>query len=986
MELTSDQEFSLEEKLLCMKIELIHQQFNLSVDNKLDELELTKMLIKDWNINATATEFHLLFLKLNVNGTGRCTWNEFLSYLIYYYQLYGSGRNQKNVEIKLPIDETPHRKKTFHQNTIVQIRFCPLLTSNGTFLNEKGNFLTISKDGTINTWTIDFHNQRTDKANNPFLSTAKTWIVDFVVMPDVRIVCTASIEQDIRFYDTIGDRFRLCLIITNFKWSLNCMHYWFEVQPRGENINLKNTVNDSKTSKLTIGDTGGNIIFFEFQHGNRAPFIFQSGAGSEFLHFKWKDFRKSELSSINVRIFPKIHNKEICQVKYCQNLNAIFSCSVSDKNFTSHNFDSGVVITPLGVDNRKIFFKMPNGAQCFAINHNSNYTAATGGPDCILRLWNHTVPQKPLATLIGHTSNIINVFIHRETNKLYTIDKIKTIKVWNAMEQQLIQTFSDFSSILPERHFTTLYHDLTDRIIFGGMHLAMTKCERRIDLNVIDTRSYAHTKTVSVVLYNELFKTLITCGHDSCIMVWNLLNGNRLMFIQNAHTQQHFDDISNCEITAACLDPQNHFLLTGAGDGTMKFWNLIDGTCDRNLAVTPMCKITDVFWTKEFILVLNFNKTITQFSNLIESNYEKGLEWPVVNHSDNMIASAKNNNSVVCICDNQGYLELWNLIEKSTVTSKINFKLSPNLIKLKLNDADNCNVTVNCILFLSNRRIEPNCGSLIVSLTNGIIQIYSEHSLGTYIDCFKGIHRAGDSIVALATDQENRYLFTGTSFGYIKTWLITNYGVPENLKVHINLPELRLKFPFLINDFWIGHAKRSVRSFNNPMLVNCYRGHTNLISRLCYCNDATVLVSSSDDLSVRMWTLGGQYIRTFGLPDLSTINNFKFHIPPDINPIASSTTLKVLNGVSVPQGMKKNTLKRRPCSSRTGRQIEDFRLYGKQVNEPILGSNYKHLPHVPFIRKPIINTRTSSMLIYKHLHTYEAKILKIPKFENKEQN
>lgn len=69
-----------------------------------------------------------------------------------------------------------------------------------------------------------------------------------------------------------------------------------------------------------------------------------------------------------------------------------------------------------------------------------------------------------------------------------------------------------------------------------------------------------------------------------------------------------------------------------------------------------------------------------------------------------------------------------------------------------------------------------NLGSVFVSLETGVIQIYSHHHHGGYLDQFNAIHKTGDCVLSMATDRKNRYLFNGTAFGYIKIWYIENFG------------------------------------------------------------------------------------------------------------------------------------------------------------------------------------------------------------------
>ena len=63
---------------------------------------------------------------------------------------------------------------------------------------------------------------------------------------------------------------------------------------------------------------------------------------------------------------------------------------------------------------------------CFAYDPFSN-CLATGGPDCLLRIWNPIVPKKPVGILPGHHAGIIHIFIQDNGKKIYSIDKNKAI-------------------------------------------------------------------------------------------------------------------------------------------------------------------------------------------------------------------------------------------------------------------------------------------------------------------------------------------------------------------------------------------------------------------------------------------------------------------------------------------------------------------------------------------------------------------------------
>lgn len=49
-----------------------------------------------------------------------------------------------------------------------------------------------------------------------YLKIQSTAITDMIVLPDVQVVCTSSIECDLRFYDTAAKKFDLRILVVNF--------------------------------------------------------------------------------------------------------------------------------------------------------------------------------------------------------------------------------------------------------------------------------------------------------------------------------------------------------------------------------------------------------------------------------------------------------------------------------------------------------------------------------------------------------------------------------------------------------------------------------------------------------------------------------------------------------------------------------------------------------------------------------------------------
>jgi WD40 repeat protein len=190
-----------------------------------------------------------------------------------------------------------------------------------------------------------------------------------------------------------------------------------------------------------------------------------------------------------------------------------------------------------------------------------------------------------------------------------------------------------------------------------------------------------HSGPVSVILYNELFQLIVTCGLDSFIISWDPWNGNRKNLIKNAHTNMVHGEKINIQITAGCFDPKYQLLLTGARDGTLKvmidlvlwqkikskthltfskIWNFNDGFCVRNLMIEYMCEVTAVFWVPDRIFAVGWNRHVTEFADRVdETDFGIGKSWDTC-HTDEILCAATRLPQILATGSRNGELILWN--------------------------------------------------------------------------------------------------------------------------------------------------------------------------------------------------------------------------------------------------------------------------------------------------------------------------------------
>ena len=138
-----------------------------------------------------------------------------------------------------------------------------------------------------------------------------------------------------------------------------------------------------------------------------------------------------------------------------------------------------------------------------------------------------------------------------------------------------------------------------------------------------------------------------------------------------------------------------------------------------------------------------------------------------------------------------------------------------------------------------------------------------------------------------------------------------------------------------------------------------------------------------------MWSLGGRYLGTLGglvpwktlIPNVPVDELLDFRIPPDINKVASSTTLKVITGKTVDklsnfrrveessdkiENEKKTSITKTKCK------------YGKTLTEPLLGSHFRLESTGKISRPPLLDKSLPYIPVYSHLNVHNATAIERP--------
>ncbi|KAJ8731039.1 hypothetical protein PYW08_002452 [Mythimna loreyi] len=978
---------ALHERCSMSDMERIKEAFQEAYEHKMTRLQFRTTLKNLLDVDYDDEDFNILFMKVNTSRTGEVDWEEVVSHLILGY--FGEDAENQRESLQPPIMGLPVVIRSQHRHPISRITFSPDVDKNRTTDPMQGTYITASRDGMINWWSLDMKLLRTAFSSSPHLKVRTTWVTDMVCMPDVNIIVTSSTERDLRFYDCTAKTFTLKIVITSWEYMICTMHYHF-----GKSL--------SEKCILICGDVGGNIRLLLFSPVLRGPFQNEPGRSTQTLRHVDLQKRPQMLPKLHLVEMQRMHAEWVRQVSYYKSLNCVVSCSTCNDS---------LLIRHIHGSKTHNMFRVEKGIQCFAFDEET-HLVVTGGPDCLVRVWSAFVPSKANAIFIGHHAGITCLVLQNKGQTIYSLSRDRTIKVWDVQSQVCIQTYIDIPAIVGERTpISAVYNPATCEFILACMKIATVVLDEQ--LNPLHTDGFTHSRAVSQILYNPLFKIIITCGMDSIIINWNPITGKRNVLIRDAHVRMLHGEEIPVEITASCLDPGYLLLLTGARNGELKVWNFNTGVCLRQMFIEHMCEVTGCFWVEGRILAVGWNRHVVEFEDT--GMAMTGKSWET-RHTDDVLAAAVRPPLTLATTSYNSEMVLWKLETGqpyrrfSCTDPMLRIKMVYNKRELQrsahagLNEKmkkgssirkpgtaggrdvvdseaaikkaiarRECPITepprerkmrplaVHAAIFLKTRPQHMHVAALLLALENGQVQCWSDHSAGGYQGSFQAIHMAGDYVSAFATDEKNEFLFTGTTMGYIKVWLLTNYL--SNETVHINKPRLRLLFPFLWRDRIEGRAKRSTRDQPLPMLLNSYRAHMRCVTTVAYIDEHQLVFTGSSDYSVRVWRLTGEYLQTLGsfLPWSLEVTRF----PPDVKKVASFTTFKVWRGGEVSRYVPGQLVIDKL------RDITEYELehktFGRPPEEPLLGK-YFALPNRPERQEPIVlDDSMQTIPLYAHL-------------------
>ena len=789
-------------------------------------------------------------------------------------------------------------------------------------------------------WGLDLQIQRTVNLTETNGNKSKQiWVTDVVCLANVKKVAISTTERDISFFDCSANNFEKQFVVAGLDHCVLCMDYWFN--PR----NLNHSV-------LVLGDSGGSVSCITFLQATVGLFDVSIGkqknmSTSTVRRIPFLELINGRHPNVSAVLFSNLHSDWVRKVKYVPSLQCFLSCAN-----TSH---TSLFLGDLNKKKMKSYFKIRKGVYSFDYEKENN-VIVTGGLDRYVRLWNPYVTSKATSVLKGHNSSVMHIIA--QGDQIISFSKDKVIKVWDTRDHLCIQTIpSRLTDIGVHPITTVLYNRKLQTLLLGSNMFAVLEKKVRFETTSTEEDPTSHPKPLCAALYNNLFHQVVSACHGSVVNVWNVDTGEKAIMFTNAHDGH--------EITAMSFDPSKRRVLTGSRDGSIKIWNFNNGACLRELSAIDDSEVTGIVCPKQRIVAVGWNHKITVYRDVRGAEDDPPKSWNSF-HKDDILAVDLTSGGCMATASYDGQVTCWN-IETGHVYSQVNVnkmikrraasmtgniavtdeKFNKRFLSRRMTNSDlqpddvNRHLSVDKILFLRYRTASRGTVTLLISV-EVVIQAWSISGglLGQF-DAAGGVE--DESVLAMCSDEQNHVLFTGDSLGFIKIWDISNYcnktsqknsaassrcssplDAFEKQKKGAQMAGIFRK-PGSINTISTegssrsnstGSAKVLDSGLNTlttpPTCLTSYRGHIRSVASIDYVHSKQLLVTASTDCCVRLWTINGKYIGTFGQKQLwdtleNPINLKKIRrIPNDLQRVVSAQTLKVLNGAAPKWKLAKN--------------------------------------------------------------------------------
>ncbi|XP_046672807.1 uncharacterized protein LOC124362399 isoform X2 [Homalodisca vitripennis] len=242
-----------------------------------------------------------------------------------------------------------------------------------------------------------------------------TWVTDAVYLPDATMLLVSASDRSLHVFSTTGLVHVPTYHISGLPNTPTCLHY-----------TIGATTEDP--SMLLVGDDHGSITTIQFHQPQYS--LFKRTSSDRMDTYFWKEL-ENQADWVTISTEHGVHKDEVLKVEYFSDNHSVVSCS-SDPNTT-------LIIRYLAGRRAPYIFRISRGVRCFHLDR-SLKLLVTGSKDSIIRMWNPVLTKKPLASLFGHKTCVVDVRILKHLGVILSMSKDAAVKVWDLQDQTCVQS------------------------------------------------------------------------------------------------------------------------------------------------------------------------------------------------------------------------------------------------------------------------------------------------------------------------------------------------------------------------------------------------------------------------------------------------------------------------------------------------------------------------------------------------------------------
>ncbi|XP_072548045.1 cilia- and flagella-associated protein 337 [Salminus brasiliensis] len=867
------------------------------------------------------TQIRELFMKIDYSGQGSVEWDEFCTYM----QLEYTKKEELVVRSKQAAFALPASMKPLSHGE-------PILRIHPT---ADGMIVTVREDGAVNYWSSKLQLRKSKSVfHERPIGRKPKWATDFITMPQYNKLIIGTGDREIQLYE-LSSLEPYC--------QLNSL----ETVP----LKLDYCYTGPDECAIVYGDAQGCVNI-----------ILMTSVG-ETLRL-WKKLPKVEnVPSIGIDhavqspnmtyIRWKVHQDWVTKVKFFQSFPAV----VSTSNHEASALVIGCILPSTNIEQqmreikevcregklKKATFGLGNPqhrAACdqtvFSIYKGVitfdfctvNNLLVTGGMDRLIRMWNPYVPGRPTGILKGHSAPIFHLHISTEDSRIFSVSTDNSARIWDIQAQCCLFAAHPKASLLRGDLSACLYSSAVKGLYVATDSLALLSLKTKAEPQGCYIMS--HKEAVLCCGYSTEFRQVVSCTEGSVIKVWDVDTGNQVFEYGGAHGLS--------AITCMTFDPKGRRLVTGGRDGCLKIWNFNNGHClkilsreDGDLRDAEICDcsylqvhrnafVMSVGWARRIDVYLDSPED-TRHVQRPQPSWQDDLKR---GHREDILCIAQCPPCLLATGSYDGEIIVWNLVS-GHIQCRFLSPLPP-----QADEAQTVDRSVQSLVFLRSRAIDAafsSAASLLSSGTEGQVHFWNVLNGGKFLLSFTA-SRLQQQITKLAVTQDDGLLFAADDVGYIYVYDIKHCALTLQQKP--------------------------------PQTVNFWRAHISSITGLQMIENEQVLLTSSADCTVRLWSILGEFIGTFGQPErwsLHTASSWKHPAVPYevlIDPLSlpshsmldgKMTLSDVLSSESTEDtGTESESLNkvRYPLPSFSDREIE------AEINSPFHPQHGKWLRHEIF--------------------------------------